>query len=400
MRIVFLTPEYPTTLHCSGGLASYLGRMAPMLAEKGHDPEVFVIDDVPRVDEKDGVRVETVLRSSFRSLRGVNRVVRRCTHYDFSQVVRHLRGAKALAKAMERRHDFRPFDTVQSANYGITGFFVSSRKDRRHLLRVGSSRFLWRSVGNWKLTADEMLLDALERRLMRKADFVYAPSKFLADYFRSAHNLEVAVLRPPILRPSLADRTTRRSDIKGRYIIHFGQISLRKGSDLAAKAASMARKRVAGFEIVFAGSCTDNALIAECRELLGRSLNYIGAIERSRLHALVRGAEAAILPARVDNVPNTVLEALALGVPVIGSKGASLDEVVVDGACGRLVPIGDVEALSSAILGVWRREGAWVRKDFALPDTLAPFDPDEAVENFLQICKSCSGKARPVPRST
>lgn len=398
MRIAFLTPEYATTSRSAGGLASYLGRMAPMLAERGHDPEVFVIDHVPRVYEKDGVRVETVRGKAPGWLRKLNNVLRTYTHCNFSQVVRHLSAAKALAGAMERRHLFRPFDAVQSTNYGLAGFFVSSRQGRTHLLRLSSSQLLWQSVGGRRLTAGEMLLDILERRLMKKADLVYAPSKYLSDHFRTVNQLDVAVLRPPILIPSLEDGTAQHPDVKRRYIIHFGQISPRKGSELVAKAVSMARKRGAEYDVVFAGTCTKKSLITECRELLGTSFDYMGALERSRLYDIVRGAEAAVLPARVDNMPNAVLEALALGVPVIGSRGASIDEVVVDGVCGRLVPIGDLEALAAAILAAWKREEGWTRKNFSPPATLAPFAPDVAVENFLHLCRSCASDSRRLDR--
>jgi glycosyltransferase involved in cell wall biosynthesis len=52
--------------------------------------------------------------------------------------------------------------------------------------------------------------------------------------------------------------------------------------------------------------------------------------------------------------PNTVIESLALGVPVVGTDGASIDELVRHGESGLLVPPGDAPALADALVEVWR----------------------------------------------
>ena len=41
------------------------------------------------------------------------------------------------------------------------------------------------------------------------------------------------------------------------------------------------------------------------------------------------------------------------GVPVLGSRGASIDELVEDGITGQLVPLGDVNALAEALVNLW-----------------------------------------------
>ena len=61
-----------------------------------------------------------------------------------------------------------------------------------------------------------------------------------------------------------------------------------------------------------------------------------------------------MLPSRFDNLPNTVIECLALGVPVIGTIGASIEELVTPGRDGELVPIADPRALAAAITARWR----------------------------------------------
>jgi glycosyltransferase involved in cell wall biosynthesis len=62
-----------------------------------------------------------------------------------------------------------------------------------------------------------------------------------------------------------------------------------------------------------------------------------------------------VLPSLVDNLPNACLEAMALGKPVIGTSGASFEELLTDGISGFLVPPGDPRALADRIIAVWDR---------------------------------------------
>jgi hypothetical protein len=45
MRIAFLTLEYPSESSYGGGLGTYVDRMAKVLVESGHEPEVFVLSE-------------------------------------------------------------------------------------------------------------------------------------------------------------------------------------------------------------------------------------------------------------------------------------------------------------------------------------------------------------------
>ena len=50
-----------------------------------------------------------------------------------------------------------------------------------------------------------------------------------------------------------------------------------------------------------------------------------------------------------DSLPTVILEAGLAGVPVVASPAGGIPEVVEDGVSGRIVPAGDVEALTAAI---------------------------------------------------
>ncbi len=67
------------------------------------------------------------------------------------------------------------------------------------------------------------------------------------------------------------------------------------------------------------------------------------------LSAVYSASDAFILPTLQDNFPNTALEALACGVPVVSFRVGGVPEIVRDGVTGLLVEAGDGEGLGKAI---------------------------------------------------
>ena len=64
---------------------------------------------------------------------------------------------------------------------------------------------------------------------------------------------------------------------------------------------------------------------------------------------LFRAGDASLLSSSWENFPHTVVEALAVGTPVIATRAGGVAEVVRDGENGLLVEPGDVDALAAAI---------------------------------------------------
>jgi glycosyltransferase involved in cell wall biosynthesis len=387
LRIAFVTPEFASECEAGGGLGNYLHRMTRALVELGHEPEVFALS--PRASDDidfDGVRIHRVRRSDAgRLARAWLGLGWRLGLHGLQPPVFRLADAQRLARALARRDRESPFDLVQSADYQASGLFVDSLPGRPHLVRCSADGLLWAEANDD--TPPRRRWEAwLERACVRRADVAYAPSRFVAAQLAHRYGLQVEMLRPPAALET-KPRTDAARALPARYLVHFGQLSTAKGTQILARALPKVWEAEPDFAMVWAGADRCDRLEAwkaawgeRCAQVV-----WLGALPKPELYGVVQASEAAVLPSTVDNLPNTAIESLLLGVPVIGSAGASIDELIEPGRTGELVPIGDAEALAAAMLRVWRGESR-ARRGFHWEGPLADeMQPETAARNLLRL---------------
>ncbi len=133
----------------------------------------------------------------------------------------------------------------------------------------------------------------------------------------------------------------------GRMQAVKDQTTLARGFVVAVERCPEARRRL---RLVMVG---DGPLRAEAEAVLGqagvRDLAWFPG-ERSDVPELMHGLDCFVLPSRAEGISNTILEAMASGLPVIATAVGGNPEMVEAGRSGKLVPPADPPGLAGSIL--------------------------------------------------
>ena len=130
--------------------------------------------------------------------------------------------------------------------------------------------------------------------------------------------------------------------------LYAGRLTVEKGVDVAIEAARL----VPDIPLRICGTGPELKSLKQRAEGLNH-VHFLGHIPQSQLKSLILNARAIAVPSRWhENFPFAVLEAQALGRPVVASRMGGMPEQIEDGVDGLLIPANDPVALANAILHV------------------------------------------------
>ena len=334
MRILIVSGIWPPDV---GGPASHAPELAEFLVGHGHAVEVVTTADAPPAQQPYEVRwVDRAAPAGLRHVRVAMWVRERARHNDVVYATSML-GRAVLGSTLARR----PVVVKLVADEAY-------ERARRWGLFAGDLDAFQRFSDGVRVR----LLRRARNRALRRADHLVCPSGYLAalavGWGVSQERVTVLPNAAPPL-PSLPDRdeARQRLGVDGPMLAFAGRITKQKSLGIALEVLA----RVEDVSLLIAGDGPD---LPEARRrvaelgLDGR-VRFLGPLERDDVLALFRAADASLITSSWENFPHTVVEALAVGTPVIATSVGGVPELVHDGTNGLLVPAGDTEALVGAI---------------------------------------------------
>ena len=137
-------------------------------------------------------------------------------------------------------------------------------------------------------------------------------------------------------------------------MLYAGVLAPIKGVHHLINAFGVISAQFANARLVIAGQEQTKAYAADLRRQLAElnvegRVHFTGPLSQSELARRMAGASVLVLPSYSEGFPRVVLEAMATGTPVIGSRVGGIPELIEDGVRGFLVPPGDERALSEKI---------------------------------------------------
>jgi colanic acid/amylovoran biosynthesis glycosyltransferase len=174
---------------------------------------------------------------------------------------------------------------------------------------------------------------------------------------------KLRVLHMGVDRTAFAYRPRSLAPGETLELLSVGRMVEKKGFAIALDAVARARAELPELRYSIVGDGPLSSQLSARVDALGLSdtVKLHGALASEALRPLMARAHALLVPSLtasdgdMEGLPVVIMEAMALGLPVIASHHSGIPELVRDGETGRTVPEGDAPALASAIVE-WARE--------------------------------------------
>jgi glycosyltransferase involved in cell wall biosynthesis len=391
MRIAFITPEYITEKNFDGGLANHLGRVCPMLVERGHQVIVIVASDEDGTFFKDGVEIHRVIVPSS----GGPYWLHGLTFKRFREAKQWIRQSWALNQTFASVHRNNRIDIVQYSSYMATGLY--RLKSVPSVIRLSSYERLLQQAYSLPESLNNRFKIYLEKKSLIQADAIFGPSNLVADAVMNDIGVKVQLIEPPFPdQLTNGDEKPFQDLLAGKkYLLFFGTVGINKGVPSIAEIIFPLLTTHPDLFFVFIGKdggYLNHSMMEyvwkKAGSARGRVL-YLGQMPQSQLYPILVGATAVVLPSRIDNLPNTCIEAMACNQIVIGTRGASFEQLIDDTVSGFLVSIDSPAELLSGInkalsLSSFKRLSVGIEAG----RRISQLNPDIAVTNLISFYQS------------
>ena len=367
MRLAFLAPEF---LPPVGGVGIYSVHLVKELS-KQQDMDIHVFApsrgkdyDFDKVVDYFGGRIRLHNISS--------------AHDDF---LYNLAFQYAVLRELPRYHRQYRYDLIHAANLvnmpdislkfrplgppSVTTVHTTIKGQVKGFLGAGNNLASLAPSEKWSLVMYPYI-SLMEALYLRRTRYVVTVSRRFADILRQEYGYQ-GMLEPIHNGIDLElfdydaagdpyDGFPQLRD-KGPIVLYTGRLVARKGLALFAEAAGRLLDTAAHFVIAGRGS---QGLLFDLLHRHGipeERYTYLGFVANDQLPRLYKLSSVLVLPSFYENLPISLLEAMAMKVPCVASDVGGVSELIQHGESGLLFEAGDMEALEQGIRMLLDDEG-------------------------------------------
>ncbi len=266
----------------------------------------------------------------------------------------NVRRAWTAYQWLRERHEARPYDVIHAPECQGHGYYIALAK--RHGVSFAGAQVVIgvHSTTRWCYDANRQLLGSLEqltneyleRMSAESADVVISPSNYLLGYLRAVGWQLPERSFVQQYTPSQAVRTHLESQngssaehrrTPPTELVFFGRLETRKGLEVFCDALDKLAETPpsSDLRVTFMGRAVELDGAPSTRYVERRAAHWPWPVTMETEHSqpeavayLAADHRLAVMPSLVDNSPNTVYEALGLGIPFITSRAGGTSELI------------------------------------------------------------------------
>ena len=339
-RILMVTGIFPPD---RGGPASYVPKVASALVHNGNSVEVICLSDsIERQVDEDSFAVQRIRRAQFWP-------------------------SRILATTFSVWRAARRNDVVYINGLGFESAIGALLAGRPTVHKIVGDYAWERAVGRgWFAgTIDEYqqarkglrlrLADFIRTFPLRRADHIIVPSQYLRRIVSGwgISDARIRVIPNAVVPHRAFEGAPTLAPWSGQTLITVCRLVPWKGVDALIRLLPelpMTRLVIAGDGHLRG----ELAVLAKSLRVASRVV-FLGSVPQGAVGSYLAQADAFVLNSTYEGLPHVVLEAFAAGTPVIATDAGGTSEVVQHNSTGLLIPIGDSQALKSAIERLWQK---------------------------------------------
>lgn len=382
MNILFVTPDYPKRGQPTTGFPNYLFRVSLALVQMGHKPIILSAGtwDDHRIDE--GIEIWTVGINSYPNPR----------FQALKYALHALKVGYHLNKKIKEVAEKVQLDVIQFTS--LYGLALLYRGETPAVLRLSSyAKTAYASYQTYS-PIDVKIMSLFEKASSYKCKVIFSPCKNNAEAFGKDCKRKVKVIETPFVNDvQKYDNAFVDIHLNGKkYVLFFGTLYIEKGILVIAEILEQFLNMNQDYYFVFIGdACNINGENAAniLQRSAGKCSNRIiisKALPHKLLYPIIREADFVVLPSLMENLSNACIEAMYHEKVVIGTDGASFEQLITHGQNGLLCKIGDSQDLFEKMQSVVTMSVSQKRKIGKLAkQRIDKLKPDRVVKKLIQL---------------
>ena len=271
---------------------------------------------------------------------------------------------EAIVSAVEREHADAPFDIIH-AQYGYPTGLAALEASRR--LGVPNVVSIQGGDGHWVGTCCDTHRDAMRAVLHHAGEVLIGSLSFAKEVHENHH---VPLDRFTII-PGATD-TDRFHPAGGKELgslsdpptfLYHGRVDARKGLIEMIDAMAIVHDAIPAARMVVSGIGPDVDAIRDHAAKCGLAgvVDFLGYTEYEQAPTVYHRGDIFVSPTYSEGFSNTILEAMASGLPVISTETVGVVDCLTHDDNGYLVPIREVEPLAAAMIRMIEDDGLRTR---------------------------------------
>jgi len=196
-------------------------------------------------------------------------------------------------------------------------------------------------------------------RLLRSAAAVTSPSPYLAKAFRSCRD-DIEQLPNGVALPEARPAPSRLPKPRLIWLRAYHDLY---NSILAVETLAELRRGGVDARLAMVGPDRGDGTLARTHQRVADlalddgSVEIRGPVEKSRVAATLAQGEIFLNTSRADNTPVSVIEAMAVGLPIVSTDVGGISDLLTDGVNALLVPEGSPQAMARAVARLLTEDG-------------------------------------------